>query len=146
MKRQLQCAVLFAPIACFSASASETVPTSSLRAHTHVHGLAVDRTDPSHILIATHHGIYRADFQGKATLISPVQDFMGFSAHPSAPGSLMASGHPPAGGNLGFIVSADGGRSWVKRSDGVGGPVDFHQLTVSTANPSVLYGVFAAFK
>ncbi len=52
-----------------------------------------------------------------------------------------ASGHPKGGGNLGFIASKDGGRSWEKLSDGSGGPVDFHQMDVSRSNPKVIYGV-----
>jgi photosystem II stability/assembly factor-like uncharacterized protein len=35
------------------------------------------------------------------------------------------------------------GQSWEQRSPGVDGLVDFHQLTVSEADPDVLYGVYA---
>src|SRR3546814_14838972 len=41
-----------------------------------------------------------------------------------------------------FIVSRDGGQSWAKLSDGAGGPVDFHQMDISKADPQVIYGVF----
>ena len=53
-----------------------------------------------------------------------------------------ASGHPAGGGNLGFIASTDGGKSWTRRSDGVGGPVDFHQMDVSKADPQVIIGAY----
>ena len=113
-----------------------------LSKHTHVHGLAVDRSDPDHLLIATHHGLFRTRSDGKAERISEVQDFMGFSPHPRAPNILYASGHPERGGNLGFIESKDGGRTWTQISAGANGPVDFHQMTVSPADPSRIYGVF----
>jgi hypothetical protein len=46
-----------------------------------------------------------------------VQDFMGFTPHPSDPATLYSSGHPAGGGNLGFIVSEDGGGSWTQLAD-----------------------------
>src|SRR3546814_12827295 len=66
---------------------------------------------------------------------------MGFTPHPSDPDVLYASGHPAGGGNLGFIVSRNGGQTWTKLSDGAGGPVDLHQMDVSKADPRVIYGV-----
>src|SRR3546814_5804623 len=65
---------------------------------------------------------------------------MGFTPHPADPEVLYASGHPAGGGNLGFIVSRDGGQSWAKLSDGAGGPDDFHQMDISKADPQVIYG------
>lgn len=120
--------------------ATETLEVSKLPGHTHIHGLAVDRQDPSRLLIATHHGLFRAGPDGKAERISEVQDFMGFSPHPSDPRTLYASGHPRQGGNLGFIASTDQGRTWTQVSPGVNGPVDFHQMTVSPADPNTVYG------
>lgn len=67
---------------------------------------------------------------------------MGFNPHPSDPETLFASGHPAKGGNLGFIASTDGGKSWRQVSPGVNGPVDFHQMTVSPADPNTIYGVY----
>jgi hypothetical protein len=125
-----------------SAGAAEKTPLSSLRGHTHFHGLAVDRTDPSYLLLATHHGLYRVGPDGGAELISVVQDFMGFNPHPTDGSTLYASGHPAGGGNLGFIASADGGRSWTEISPGLNGPVDFHQMTVSPADPQTIYGAY----
>ncbi|TIT16878.1 MAG: hypothetical protein E5W85_00930 [Mesorhizobium sp.] len=46
--------------------------------------------------MATHHGLFRTGPDGQAELISPVQDFMGFTPDPSDPRSLYASGHPQA--------------------------------------------------
>lgn len=122
------------------AAGAETIAT--LAGQTHFHGLAVDRNDPSRLYLATHHGLYVVDREGRAERVSDTRDdFMGFTAHPSDPSIFYASGHPASGGNTGFITSGDGGRSWRKLSDGAGGPVDFHQMTVSRANPEVIYGV-----
>lgn len=123
-------------------SQAETVPVADLSQQTHVHGLAVDGRDPSHLLIATHHGLFRAGPDGKAERISEVQDFMGFNPHPSDPDILYASGHPANGGNLGFIASTDQGKTWEQVSPGLNGPVDFHQMTVSPADPKTIYGAY----
>jgi photosystem II stability/assembly factor-like uncharacterized protein len=68
---------------------------------------------------------------------------MGFTPHPTDPSTLYASGHPSSGGNLGFIASEDGGGSWTQLAEGVGGPVDFHQMDVSPADPKTIYGAYA---
>jgi photosystem II stability/assembly factor-like uncharacterized protein len=137
IQRVLACT--FAALLPFAAGAE---PVSSLKAHTHIHGLAVDRGDPAYLLIATHHGLYRAGPNGNAELVSVVQDFMGFNPHPDDPNTLYASGHPAGGGNLGFIASSDGGKTWTEISPGVNGPVDFHQMTVSIADPNRIYGAY----
>ncbi|ATU92254.1 hypothetical protein B5P45_00185 [Phyllobacterium zundukense] len=85
----------------YGASAKD-MRVADLKVHTHIHGLAVDRNDPSQLLVATHHGLFRVTGDGNAKLISVVQDFMGFTPDPSDPNSLFASGHPAGGGNLGF--------------------------------------------
>jgi photosystem II stability/assembly factor-like uncharacterized protein len=117
-----------------------------IRQGTHIHGLAVSRADPTQLYIATHHGLFILKSAGKATRISPVQDFMGFAAHPGDASVFYASGHPQNGGNLGFIMSADGGANWTQVSPGVDGPVDFHQMSVSRADPNVIYGAHGAIQ
>ena len=116
---------------------------ADISGHTHYHGLAYSPAgDASTLLIATHHGIFAVKPDGEAQRLSPVHDFMGFTTDPSDPGRLLGSGHPTQGGNSGFLESRDGGATWVKVSDGVGGPVDFHALTVSRADPRFLYGAY----
>ena len=127
-------------------SRSQAIAISDLRTQTHVHGLAVDREDSAYLLIATHHGLFRAGPDGKAERISVVQDFMGFNAHPSDPDTLYASGHPAEGGNLGFIVSTDRGRTWEQIAPGADGPVDFHQMAVSPVDPQTIYGAYGALQ
>lgn len=128
------------------AAEAQPISVSELKDHTHIHGLAVDRQDPNYLLIATHHGLFRAAQDGKAELISVVQDFMGFTPDPADPATLFASGHPSGGGNLGFIASTDAGATWTQISPGVDGPVDFHQMTVSAADPKVIYGAYGGLQ
>ncbi len=110
---------------------------------THIHGIAVDASDPSRLLLATHHGFFVAAPDGTVEQVSEQShDFMGFTPHPGDASTLFASGHPQGGGNLGFIASHDGGRTWQQLSEGVRGPVDFHHMDVSKADPNVIYGVF----
>jgi len=105
------------------------------------HGIAVDPNDSSRIYLATHHGLFVVAPNGEADRVSVVRaDFMGFTPHPSDPNIFYASGHPANGGNLGFITSVDGGKTWKKLSDGIGGPVDFHQMDVSKVNPNIVIG------
>ncbi len=107
------------------------------------HGLAVDRKDSSKVYIATHTGLLLMGSDNKLTRVSESQDdYMGFSAHPSDPQVFYTSGHSRTSGNLGFQKSTDGGKTWVKIADGINGPVDFHTLAVSQANPSVVYGIY----
>jgi photosystem II stability/assembly factor-like uncharacterized protein len=128
------------------ADAGDAVALSDLEKQTHYHGLAVDPADPSRLYLATHHGFYLVGPDGMATKLSPVQDFMGFTPHPTDPSVLYASGHPSNGGNLGFLMSADGGASWTQISPGFDGPVDFHQMDVSPADPLVIYGVYGGLQ
>lgn len=147
--KRLQLKINALPLICVIAASlleannasSEPASTSDLAATTHIHGLAVDRTDPSYLLIATHHGLFRAAVSdAKTERVSVVQDFMGFNPHPSDGSTLYASGHPAEGGNLGVITSNDGGKTWTELSPGLNGPVDFHQMTVSPADASTIYG------
>jgi hypothetical protein len=122
--------------------AQSAVPLAELLRSTHVHGLVVDRSDPRRLLIATHHGLHALEIEsGTVSPLSELRDdFMGFTPHPDDGKVLYASGHPARGGNLGFIASTDGGRTWEMLSTGVDGPVDFHQMDVSKADPDVIYG------
>ena len=123
-------------------AAAEATTVAALAQQTHFHGIAVDLTEPSRLYLATHHGLYAVAPDGSATRLSPVQDFMGFTPHPTDPSILYAGGHPATGGNLGFIASREGGASWSQLAEGVGGPVDFHQMDVSPADPNVIHGAY----
>ena len=111
--------------------------------HTHFHGISFNRAGgDATLLVATHHGMFAVMRDGSTAQISTTQDFMGFSPDPADPMRYFGSGHPAGGGNSGFLETRDGGATWQQLSDGVNGPVDFHSLAVSTANPRIIYGVF----
>jgi photosystem II stability/assembly factor-like uncharacterized protein len=114
---------------------------------THVHGIAVDPRDPSRLFLATHDGVFLASLDGTAERVSDDRnDYMGFTPHPGDTNTLYASGHPAGGGNMGFIVSRDGGLTWQQISAGAGGPVDFHAMDVSAADPDVIYGLYGTIQ
>lgn len=69
-------------------------------------------------------------------------DYMGFSAHPTDANTFYSSGHPSGGGSIGFQKSVDGGKTWQKISNGIGGPVDFHTMTVSQTDSNLVYGAY----
>jgi photosystem II stability/assembly factor-like uncharacterized protein len=123
-----------------SISAAET-NVSALTRDTDFHGIAVDANNSSRIYLATHHGLFVVAPNGDVDRVSDMRaDFMGFTPHPTNSNIFYASGHPSVGGNLGFITSIDGGKTWNKLSDGIGGPVDFHQMDVSKVNPNIIIG------
>lgn len=108
---------------------------------THGHGLAL--TSDSKLYVATHHGLLMLeDDKDLYQVGTATDDYMGFSPHPTDPKTFFSSGHPSAGGNIGFQKSVDGGLTWQKISDGLNGPVDFHAMTISPANPNIVYGSY----
>ncbi|MFC0808862.1 WD40/YVTN/BNR-like repeat-containing protein [Ensifer sp. P24N7] len=122
--------------------AGERVPLAKV---SHIHGIAVDPADPQRLYLATHYGVWLTFPDGTAERISDNEnDYMGFSPHPSETATFLASGHPADGGNMGVIVSKDGARNWQPLADGVEGPVDFHAMDVSAADPNVVYGLYGS--
>ncbi len=130
----------------YRAFSDRPVSISELAGTTHIHGIAVDPEDPSRLYLATHHGFYIVSPDGKATRLSEVMDMMGFTPFPFDPRILYASGHPTGGGNLGFMMSDDSGKSWRQLSKGLGGPVDFHQMDASKADMKTIYGAYGGLQ
>jgi mono/diheme cytochrome c family protein len=119
---------------------AETVTLDGIE---HIHGLTVDPEQPGQLYLATHSGLFLARPDGSATRIGTAQDdLMSFAADPGDPDGFHASGHPPGGGNLGFLTSRDRGVTWQRVAEGAGGPVDFHAMDVSRADPKVIYGLY----
>lgn len=113
-------------------------PESSI---THGHGLAVDVADSNKVYIATHHGLLLLLNDKDLYRVGESRDdYMGFSPHPADSNIFFSSGHPETGGNVGFQKSEDGANTWKKISSGLGGPVDFHAMTVSPVNPNLVFG------
>lgn len=128
----------FATALALPTAASENsapIPANEL---SHIHGVVLPPNSDV-VLLATHHGLFAVNSAGSAQMISEAaDDFMGFTA--AIHGSLYASGHPATGGNIGVIGAERWDGPWTKLSDGAGGPADFHALSVSPADPLVLYG------
>jgi photosystem II stability/assembly factor-like uncharacterized protein len=113
----------------------------------HIHGVAFDTHQPGELLLATHYGLYRSEGEGQARIVSEdASDYMGFTTNPADPNILLASGHPAGGGNLGVIVSEDGGATWSQRSPAASDTVDFHAMTISRADAKTMYGLYGAIQ
>lgn len=119
---------------------TKLTPVSSF---SHSHGIAVDVVDSKKIFIATHEGLYLLSEDKDLYHVGKIRDdLMGFSSHPTEVETFFSSGHGAQGGNIGFQKTTDGGMTWTRVSEGLAGPVDFHALTVSQANPTTVYGFF----
>lgn len=130
-----------------SRESSAGISFKELAEQTHLHGLAVNPNNSSELLISTHSGIFTLSKDGRVERVSETgDDFMSLTPHPSDRSVLFASGHPTGSGNLGFVESRDGGRSWKMLSKGAVGIADFHSLDVSKADPSVIYGIYGGFQ
>lgn len=124
----------------WQSQATESVPLSEV---SHIHGIAVEPGDSSRLFLATHHGVYLTSPDGTAERVSDnSNDYMGFSPHPTEADVFFASGHPTNGGNMGVIVSKNGARNWEELASGADGPVDFHAMDVSAADPNIIYGLY----
>lgn len=108
----------------------------------HIHGIAVHPHDPNIVYLATHHGIVLRDESNKWLQVGKDRsDFMSFVADINDHNKLYGSGHPPAGGNMGFVVSEDGGETWQQKS--LPG-VDFHGLAIAPSDSNIFYGWIAS--
>lgn len=108
----------------------------------HVHGLAVDPSNPQVLWIGTHGSLIRVTNGKEWNRIGRQRyDMMGFTVHPTEPNVLLTSGHPGSGDRrpnpLGVEISRDGGQTWQPLA--LAGQADFHAMTISRANPKVLY-------
>lgn len=131
------------------AAAEAQGPPAPAEVH-HIHGLAVDRRNPEIVYVATHTGLVRLQPDGAPEWVGSHRfDLMGFTADPRDPHVVYASGHPDLPtyrqegvGNLGLLVSRDGGRTW--QAVALKGDADFHALTYTPRDGGQLYGWSAA--
>jgi len=116
------------------------VRSISYQHQNHIHGLGYDSQN-QRLFVATHYGIFIWQDNKLFQLGENRDDFMGFSLHPTNPNVIYTSGHPTSGGNMGVVRSEDGGVTFKRIFQGLQGePVDFHSMTISPANPKILYG------
>ncbi len=146
MKKSFRLAMLCVATFVAAAAPAFAEKLSELAKRSHYHGISFARSGSAELLLASHHGLFALDGTGEANPVSVVQDFMGFSPDPSNPLTYFASGHPKTGGNSGFLKSTDGGATWMKISDGIDGPVDFHAMDVSPADPLTIYGSYGGLQ
>jgi len=131
------------PLAVLGVAAPASAETIPIDRIAHIHDLAVDPADSRRLYLATHDGLFLAAPNGMATRIGDItHDLMSFVPDPKNFDRFYASGHPAGGGNLGVLASRDRGDTWERLSGGVGGPVDFHAMAVSGADPEIAYGMF----
>lgn len=127
-----------------SASDANLTPVQSISylRDNHVHGLGYD-SETQRLFVTTHYGIFIWKEGRLFQLGQTRDDHMGFSLHPSTSKIMYSSGHPEKGGNMGVMKSEDGGVSFKQIFRGLSGEtVDFHAMTISPANPTILYGWF----
>ncbi|MGK7872297.1 MAG: F510_1955 family glycosylhydrolase [Xenococcaceae cyanobacterium] len=119
-----------------------TAAPSNWREKNHIHSIKVAPHNPNHLYVATHHGILLRNDEGEWFQVGTNRsDFMSFVAHPTDDRRFYGSGHPPTGGNMGFIFTEDGGENWLQKS--LPG-VDFHALAIAPSNPDIFYGWVAS--
>ncbi len=108
----------------------------------HVHGLAVDPSRREVLWIGAHGSLIRVTGGRQWVRVgSQRYDMMGFNIHPTERNVLLTSGHPgpvdQRPNPLGVEMSRDGGQTW--RPLGLAGDADFHAMTISRADPNMLY-------
>jgi len=112
--------------------------TKAWQDQTHIHSIALDDQNPDQLYIATHHGIIKYSHPGEWFQVGKNRsDFMSFVTDPQDSQRFYGSGHPPTGGNLGFMVSENKGQDWkLKSLPGV----DFHAMAIAPNDPNLIYG------
>jgi photosystem II stability/assembly factor-like uncharacterized protein len=111
-----------------------------------IHGVGLFNTEGSNdddnsIYLATHNGLYNKKQNSSWVKVgSDKSDLMGFVINPTKEGVMFSSGHPVNGGNLGFRMSTDSGKTWETISSVTDNPIDFHAMSISSVNNNILYG------
>jgi photosystem II stability/assembly factor-like uncharacterized protein len=130
------------PVSAADKRILKPVASISYQRQNHIHGIGFDSQN-QRLFVATHYGIFIWQNNKLFQLGDNRDDFMGFSLHPTNPNVIYTSGHPARGGNMGVMRSEDGGVTFKKILEGLQGEhVDFHAMTISVANPKILYGWF----
>jgi hypothetical protein len=110
-----------------------------------IHGVGLFNTEGSNndgsVYLATHNGLYNKKQNSSWVKVgNDKSDLMGFVINPTKEGVMYSSGHPVNGGNLGFRMSTDSGKTWQTISKVTDNPIDFHAMSISPVNNNILYG------
>ena len=111
-----------------------------------IHGVGLFNTEGSNdndnsIYLATHNGLYNKNQNSSWVKVkTDKSDLMGFVINPKKEGVMYSSGHSVNGGNLGFRMSIDSGKTWQTISSVTDNPIDFHAMSISPVNNDILYG------
>ena len=111
-----------------------------------IHGVGIFNTGGSNnndnsVYLATHNGLYNKKQNSSWVKVgNDKSDLMGFVINPTKDGVMYSSGHPVNGGNLGFRMSTDSGKTWQTISKVTDNPIDFHAMSISPINHNILYG------
>ena len=110
-----------------------------------IHGIGIFNTDGSNedgsIYLATHNGLYNKKQNSSWIKVgNDKSDLMGFVINPTQKGVMYSSGHPVDGGNLGFRMSTDSGKTWQTITAVTDNPIDFHAMSISPVDNNILYG------
>ncbi|HJU59497.1 MAG TPA: hypothetical protein VJ583_07085, partial [Nitrososphaeraceae archaeon] len=97
-----------------------------------IHGVGIFNTDGNSnddgsVYLATHNGLFNKKQNSSWVKVgNDKSDLMGFIINPTKEGVMYSSGHPVNGGNLGFRMSTDSGKTWQTISTVTDNPIDFH--------------------
>lgn len=118
----------------------DTPPSKLQGPWSDIHGVGMFLSGNDDTLyLATHQGLFEKTDSGWQHVGNDNADLMGFSMNHETE-TMYSSGHPKTGGNLGFRMSEDKGKSWSTSSKVKNTPVDFHAMTASQAQKGLIYG------
>jgi hypothetical protein len=117
---------------------AQTAPTEGVSL---ISSLTLAPGNSENLYLATRYGLLQAEPSGMASLVQGIEgNLASLVAHPDEVWRLLASGCGLDGGTLGVMVSADGGVSWSRITEGIDGPVAFLALEFSRVDPDIVYG------
>lgn len=126
-----------------SARARDPIPVETLW---HIQAIEVAGGGPWRLYLATHQGVFLAGTDGFAERYSANgDDFRSLARRPGSRRTFYGGVSTPAGINRGLMISKDGAKTWSVLSRIAEPPVTFATLTISPADPDVLYGAGPAF-
>ena len=134
-------------VVLWSAIAGAEAKTASAPANPVTHlpyifGIAVDRSNPNNLLLATRAGLYRASPDGSAVRVSVSEDALwDLVPHPQIANVLYAIGIPEGGTKRGVIVSRDYGHTWRHLDQVKHRPRQFWRIDLDKTSSKTIYGL-----